>query len=44
MEVDDGEVSEYLTTVVAAGDMMEVRGPVGGWFVWRPDAPGPFRR
>jgi ferredoxin-NADP reductase len=41
--VDDGEVSEYLTGVVAAGDLMEVRGPVGGWFVWPPDAPGPFR-
>ena len=43
VEVDDGEVSEYLTTIVAAGDQMEVRGPVGGWFIWRPDAPGPFR-
>ena len=43
VEVEDGEVSEYLTTIVAAGDQMEVRGPVGGWFVWRPDAPGPFR-
>jgi ferredoxin-NADP reductase len=41
--VEDGEVSEYLTTIVAAGDQLEVRGPVGGWFVWRPDAPGPFR-
>ena len=43
VEVEDGEVSEYLTTIVAAGDQLEVRGPVGGWFVWRPDAPGPFR-
>jgi ferredoxin-NADP reductase len=43
VEVDDGEVSEYLTKVLAAGDQLEVRGPVGGWFVWRPDAPGPFR-
>jgi ferredoxin-NADP reductase len=43
VEVDDGEVSEYLTTIVAAGDQLEVRGPVGGWFIWRPDAPGPFR-
>jgi ferredoxin-NADP reductase len=43
VEVEDGEVSEYLTTIVAAGDQMEVRGPVGGWFIWRPDAPGPFR-
>ena len=43
VEVEDGEVSEYLTTIVAAGDQLEVRGPVGGWFIWRPDAPGPFR-
>jgi ferredoxin-NADP reductase len=43
VEVEDGEVSEYLTTIVAAGDQLEVRGPVGGWFVWRPGAPGPFR-
>jgi ferredoxin-NADP reductase len=41
--VDDGEVSEWLTRVAATGDRLEVRGPVGGWFVWRPDEPGPFR-
>ena len=35
-QVDDGEVSEYLTSVYAVGDPVEVRGPVGGWFVWRP--------
>jgi ferredoxin-NADP reductase len=34
--VDDGEVSEYLTSVYAVDDPVEVRGPVGGWFVWRP--------
>lgn len=34
--VDDGEVSEYLTTTYAVGDAVEIRGPVGGWFVWRP--------
>jgi len=34
--VPDGEVSPYLTQVVAAGDRFEVRGPLGGWFVWRP--------
>lgn len=28
--VDDGEVSDYLTTVYAIGDPVEVRGPVGG--------------
>ncbi|WP_173091747.1 ferredoxin reductase [Actinomadura verrucosospora] len=39
--VPDGEVSPYLTGVFAAGDPVEVRGPVGGWFVWRPDDPAP---
>ncbi len=35
----DGEVSEYLHDVVEAGDDLEVRGPVGGFFVWRGDRP-----
>ena len=34
--VPDGEVSPYLATVVKPGDPIELRGPVGGWFVWRP--------
>jgi ferredoxin-NADP reductase len=34
--VDDGEVSEYLTQTYKPGDRVEIRGPVGGWFVWRP--------
>jgi ferredoxin-NADP reductase len=34
--VEDGEVSPYLTDVLQAGYPMELRGPVGGWFVWRP--------
>ncbi|GAA4722978.1 ferredoxin reductase [Phytohabitans rumicis] len=34
--VPDGEVSPYLTEVFAVGDQVEIRGPVGGWFVWRP--------
>ncbi|MFC7527639.1 ferredoxin reductase [Actinoplanes sp. GCM10030250] len=33
--LDDGEVSPYLTDVVSEGDQIEVRGPVGGWFIWR---------
>jgi ferredoxin-NADP reductase len=37
--VPDGEVSEYLTYSYPVGAPMEVRGPVGGWFVWRPDDP-----
>jgi len=34
--LDDGEVSPYLVDEVQPGDRVEVRGPVGGWFVWRP--------
>jgi ferredoxin-NADP reductase len=32
--LDDGEVSPYLADVVEPGDELEVRGPIGGWFVW----------
>jgi ferredoxin-NADP reductase len=32
--LDDGEVSGYLADVVEPGDELEVRGPIGGWFVW----------
>jgi ferredoxin-NADP reductase len=32
--LDDGEVSPYLTQDVQAGDEFEVRGPIGGYFVW----------
>jgi ferredoxin-NADP reductase len=35
--VEDGEVSSYLTGDLRPGDRLEVRGPVGGWFVWTPD-------
>lgn len=34
--LDDGEVSPYLVDEVKPGDMFEVRGPAGGWFVWNP--------
>lgn len=34
--VADGEVSPYLTEDFGVGSAIEVRGPVGGWFVWRP--------
>jgi ferredoxin-NADP reductase len=33
---DDGEVSPYLTTDVDVGDQLEMRGPIGGYFVWEP--------
>jgi ferredoxin-NADP reductase len=35
--VPDGEVSSYLVDVATSGDSVEVRGPVGGWFVWKPE-------
>jgi ferredoxin-NADP reductase len=35
----DGEVSEFLHDVVAPGDEVEVRGPIGGFFAWRGDRP-----
>jgi ferredoxin-NADP reductase len=39
--IDDGEVSSYLTEGVAPGDKLELRGPIGGWFVWRPASTAP---
>jgi ferredoxin-NADP reductase len=33
----DGEVSSFLHDEVVVGDTIEVRGPIGGWFVWRGD-------
>jgi ferredoxin-NADP reductase len=38
--LDDGEVSPYLTEELRPGDEMEVRGPVGGYFVWDADDGG----
>ena len=40
--VDDGEVSPYLTDELQAGDRIELRGPVGGYFVWEPAQGGPL--
>jgi ferredoxin-NADP reductase len=39
--VPNGEVSPYLIDVFSLGNPLEIRGPVGGWFVWRPAEPGP---
>jgi ferredoxin-NADP reductase len=39
--VPGGEVSPYLTEVFSQGDPVEIRGPVGGWFVWRPGSSEP---
>ena len=35
--LEDGEVSPYLTEDLRAGDEIEVRGPIGGYFVWDGD-------
>ncbi|APA97212.1 FAD-binding oxidoreductase [Nocardia seriolae] len=35
--VEDGEVSTYLVDTFPIGAYIEVRGPVGGWFVWTPE-------
>ncbi len=35
----DGEVSGHLHVVVEVGDVLEVRGPIGGWFTWTGDDP-----
>jgi ferredoxin-NADP reductase len=32
--IDDGEVSPYLTEDLRVGDKLELRGPIGGYFVW----------
>src|ERR687884_532104 len=37
--LDDGEVSTYLADVVEPGDTLELRGPIGGWFVWDGERP-----
>jgi ferredoxin-NADP reductase len=40
---EDGEVSPYLVEDVAVGDPLELRGPIGGWFVWRPEQVEPVQ-
>jgi ferredoxin-NADP reductase len=39
--LDDGEVSPYLVDEVADGDAFELRGPIGGYFVWDGGEPEP---
>jgi ferredoxin-NADP reductase len=39
----DGEVSPYLTRELAIGDRLELRGPIGGWFVWRTQQTEPIQ-
>ncbi len=40
--IEDGEVSQYLHDVVVPGDTLEVRGPIGGYFVWDVALGGPL--
>lgn len=42
-KLPDGEVSPYLVDDVIVGDELEVRGPLGGWFVWRPTDTAPVQ-
>lgn len=41
--VEDGEVSPYLTEDLQIGDELELRGPVGHWFVWQSNDPHPVQ-
>ena len=40
--IEDGEVSPYLADELAAGDQLELRGPIGGYFVWSTEMGGPL--
>ena len=40
--LDDGEVSPYLTDELRPGDRLELRGPIGGYFVWEAAFDGPL--
>jgi len=39
----DGEVSPFLVDDLELGDTVELRGPLGGWFVWRPEQSQPVQ-
>ncbi len=41
VRIDEGEVSPYPTTDAEVGDQFELRGPIGGWFVWDGDETTP---
>jgi ferredoxin-NADP reductase len=40
--LDDGEVSPYLAEELVVGDKLELRGPIGGYFVWEAEQSGPL--
>jgi ferredoxin-NADP reductase len=41
-DITEGEVSPYLAEFLQPGDMLELRGPIGGYFTWTPEAGGPL--
>ncbi|MBL8126589.1 MAG: ferredoxin reductase [Chloroflexia bacterium] len=41
-DITEGEVSPYLAEFLQPGDMLELRGPIGGYFTWTPDDGGPL--
>ncbi len=40
--IEDGEVSPYLVDELRSGDRLELRGPIGGYFVWSADIADPL--
>src|SRR5258707_11755095 len=40
--IEDGEVSSYMHDVLIVGDQIELRGPIGGYFVWESLQGGPL--
>ena len=40
--LEDGEVSPYLAGELRAGDQLELRGPIGGYFTWEVADGGPL--
>lgn len=41
-DITEGEVSPYLAEFLEPGDMLELRGPIGGYFTWTPEDGGPL--
>jgi len=41
--VDEGEISPFLIGELRVGDRIEIRGPVGGYFIWEPSRGGPLQ-
>jgi ferredoxin-NADP reductase len=41
-QIEGGEVSSYLIDELRKGDQLELRGPIGGYFVWQPDMTDPL--